>query len=44
MNFFWDQKTYKSWVEENGFSNDEDIYCLDLNEAMIASEEIFRVR
>ena len=41
MNFFWDQKEYKSWVEENGFKDDKDIYCLDIKEAMIASEEIF---
>lgn len=43
MNFFWSQKEYKSWVLENGFSDDEDIYCLDINEAMKASEEIFSV-
>lgn len=41
MNFFWSQKEYKNWTLENGLSDDENIYCLDINEAMKVSEEIF---
>lgn len=43
MNFFWTKNEFDEWVKENGFENDEDIYCLDINEAMDASYDIFYV-
>lgn len=43
MNFFWTKNEFDEWVKENGFENDEDIYCLDINEAMAASYDIFYV-
>jgi hypothetical protein len=41
MNFFWTKNEFDTWALENGFENNEDIYCLDIDEAMKASHEIF---
>lgn len=41
MNFFWTKNEFDAWALENGFSGNEDIYCLDIDEALDASYEIF---
>lgn len=43
MNFFWTKNEFDKWIKENGLENDEDIYCLDIDEAMEASYDIFYV-
>lgn len=43
MNFFWEKNIFDIWVKENNFDNDEDIYCLNIDEAIDASYEIFNI-
>lgn len=43
MNFFWTKNEFDNWTIENSINNDENIYCLDIDEAMKAAEEVFSV-
>lgn len=43
MNFFWTKNDFDVWTKEAGLSGDEDIYCLDINEAIVESYKIFKL-
>ena len=43
MNFFWGQKEYDQWVTENGYADDKNIYCLNIEEAIQSGKEVFSV-
>ena len=44
MNFFWTKNEFDVWAKDNGYDNNEDRYCLGLEEAMEASFEIFSTK
>ena len=43
MNFFWTKDEFDLWVRENGFYDDENIYCLNKDESMSAAIEVFSI-
>ncbi|MBP1853768.1 hypothetical protein J2Z43_000158 [Clostridioides mangenotii] len=43
MNFFWTKDEYKSWININEMNDDEDIYCLDILEALDVAYKIFKL-
>lgn len=43
MNFFWSEEEALKWLESSGMSENEDIYCLTLEEAIKEAYFTFKV-
>lgn len=43
MNFFWSEEEALNWLKFSGMSEDEDIYCLTLEEAVKEAYFTFKV-
>lgn len=43
MNFFWSEEEALKWLESSGMSENEDVYCLTLEEAIKEAYFTFKV-